>query len=106
MDKFIDFQNTYLNIRGVGVLALQSSHSDEFELVTQEIYDSVISNKNQDYILNYIALSIEDSDYVIEDDKICVQELPRCTINISTIFFEVDSIKDIIFDGYTYFQLT
>ena len=102
--KFIDFQKTNLEIRGVGVLALQNSKTDRFELVTQEIYNSVNLYENKDYVLNYIALSIEDEDYKIEDNKICVQEIPRCTINISTIFFEVDSITDVIYEGYACFE--
>jgi hypothetical protein len=104
MDKFIDFEKTNLKIRGVGLLALQNSHTDEFEFVTQEIYNSVNYNENNDYVLNYITLSIEDKDYELKDDKIHTQEIPRCTINISTIFFEVDSIKDVIYEGYDYFE--
>lgn len=104
-DYIIDFSlSPNIRLRGEGIIALQRDSDDKMEFVTRDVFNAVNTNENGDYSLNYVAFSCEDKIDVFEGKIRTNQEVPRLSIGISTIFIDIDSLSEIVREGYSKFE--
>jgi hypothetical protein len=91
---------------GHGIIFLQRQDDMYFEMVSYQTLLETIQGVSEDYVLNYIAISLEDV-WELKNGKIVSElgEIPRTTISISCVLFDPDSVIDILSDYTRWFDL-
>jgi hypothetical protein len=103
----IDFDLLHKNdVSGKGIIYLQNADTDGFELITSSTLLRVMEEPmNSGYSLNFVAHCYDDMELSEDFSKIISDELPYTIINVSAIWFDINSLRDALVEAANFLEL-